>query len=336
MTRRQLDHAAPGGTLPWRRLALGMGLGLAASALVILLMSPRVGQDIKQATGAATQPLWLIAAFLTVIIILLLDAASLIVLVRRLCGGVDDRWAGEVALESHLVSGATSFGGLEIPYQVFLLRRLGLTLTEATSIVVIKGLVHTSMLAAVATLALLPLGVSVLTPLQQDVLIGVLGLLAAVWIVGSLWLSRPLGARILPAGAQKQIEAFREAARTLRGGGAGLLVPLLSLQLLYWLCAFALIPMILHALGWRGDLAPIVVGQAVLQILMPFSPLPGGAGVAEFGYLELIGRSVPAGLVVPSLFLWRVATWIVPMAVGAVALGVRTTRGVRPQAVRRC
>jgi uncharacterized protein (TIRG00374 family) len=89
---------------------------------------------------------------------------------------------------------------------------------------------------------------------------------------------------------------------------------------------FSLIPLFLYALGWRGDLVPIIVGQAVLQLLMPFSPLPGGAGIAELGYLELIGRYVPGDLVVPSLVLWRVATWILPMLLGAAALGIRTTR----------
>ena len=311
-----------------------MGVGLAASVAVVLLVSPHVGQEIRDATRATTQPAWLVVAFLTVLVLLAADAASLVVLVRRLCGQVSTFWTAEVAVESHLVSGATSFGGLEIPYQMFLLRGLGLTLSEATSVVLIKGLVHISVLAAVGTLALLPIGVSVLTPLQQDILAGVIGLLAAVWVVGSLWLTRPMGARLLPGSVRKWVDEFRVATRTLRTGGARLLVPLVGLQLLYWVGMFALIPIFLHALGWRGDLAPIIVGQAVLQLLMPFSPLPGGAGIAELGYLELIGRYIPADLVVASLVLWRLATWILPMALGAVALGIRTTRGRGRQAQR--
>ena len=60
---------------------------------------------------------------------------------------------------------------------------------------------------------------------------------------------------------------------------------------------------------------------------MPLSPLPGGAGVAEFGYLELIGSETPPGIRVSSLILWRTATWVIPVAIGALALGWSTTRG---------
>ena len=97
-----------------------------------------------------------------------------------------------------------------------------------------------------------------------------------------------------------------------------------ALQLVYCVAMFSLIPMILQALGLRGPVLPLVVGQAVLQVLMPLSPLPGGAGVAEIGYLGLIGRVVPKDLTVASLVIWRVYTWVVPMGLGALALALRT------------
>lgn len=324
------------GTLHWLRLLLGLGLGVAVAVAVILLVSPHVGKDIQQATRAATRPVWLLVVLLSLATLLLADAGSLVILVRALCGRVSSFKSGEVAFESHLVGGATSFGGLEIPYQMYLLHRLGMSLSEASSVVLIKGLVHTSVLAAVATVALLPLGISSLTQFQRDLLLLVVGGLAIIWALGALWLARPLGLGLLPQSFRRRVDEFREAIRTLRAGGLRLIAPLVGLQLVYWLFMFALIPLILHSLGWRGDLAPIIVGQAVLQILMPFSPLPGGAGVAEFGYLELIGQSVPADLVVPSLVLWRLCTWFIPMGLGAIGLGLRGSRRQRKAQVPAC
>lgn len=324
------------GTLHWLRLLLGLGLGVVVAVVVIFFVSPHVGKDIQQATRATTQPVWLMVVFLSLAILLLADAGSLVILVRALCGGVSTLRSGEVAFESHLVGGATSFGGLEIPYQMYLLHGLSLSLSEASSVVLIKGLVHTSVLAAVATVALLPLGISSLTQLQRDVLLVVVTSLVIVWAVGAVWLVRPVGLGLLPQSVRRRIDEFREAIRTLRGGGVRLIAPLVALQFVYWVFMFALIPLILHSLGWRGDLAPIIVGQAVLQILMPFSPLPGGAGVAEFGYLELIGQSVPADLVVPSLVLWRLCTWFIPMGLGAIGLGLRSSRWQRKARVTAC
>ena len=325
-----------GGSLPWFRLLVGLGVGLGVAILVVLLVAPHVGKDIRQATRAATQPFWLLMTMLALAVLLLADAASLVVLVRRLRRGVSVFWSGEVAFESHLVGGATSFGGLEIPYQMYLLRGLRLSLSEASSVVLIKGLVHTSVLAAVATIAILPFGISIVTPLQRYIIVGVLGVLVVVWIVGAVWLVTPIGLGFLPLRVKRWVNDFRYATQTLRDGGPRLIVPLVLLQLLYWIAMFSLIPLILHALGWRGPLAPIIVGQAVLQILMPFSPLPGGAGVAEFGYLGLIGQSVPADLVVPSLVLWRLCTWIIPMVLGAIALGIRTARKRSVPVVNTC
>jgi uncharacterized protein (TIRG00374 family) len=103
-------------------------------------------------------------------------------------------------------------------------------------------------------------------------------------------------------------------------------VELVVLQLVYWVAMFGVLLFVLRALGWRGSVVPIITGQAVMQVLMPLSPLPGGAGVAEISYLALIGPSTPAAIRVSSLVLWRVATWLLPVALGAVMLGHRGVR----------
>jgi hypothetical protein len=144
------------------------------------------------------------------------------------------------------------------------------------------------------------------------------------WVVGYFWLRRPLGLSLLPERIRTRLDGFIEAMAVFRHAGWRVMVQLVALQLVYWVAMFAIIPLVLHALGWRGPIMPIMTGQAVLQVLMPLSPLPGGAGVAEFGYLELIGPNAPERIRVASLILWRVFTWLIPMAIGAVALGMRT------------
>ena len=323
------SEVAAGSGLSWRRLGLGLGVGLAVGAVTIAVFAPHAGNDLAAATRTATEPLWLLAAFVALLVALVADAATLVLLVRRLSACTSVLATGGVAIEGALIGGATSFGGLEVPYQIVRLRGLDVSLTRATSVILVKAMVHISVLAVVAAAALLPLGAAALTPLQQWILLGVLAALILGWLMGTVWLRWPIGLSRLPRPVGRRLEDFFEAVRMLRGGGIRLAVSVTALQLTYWVAMFSLIPMILLALGWRGALVPIVVGQAVLQMIMPLSPLPGGAGVAEIGYLGLMGRSIPQDLTVASLLIWRTYTWVIPMALGALALAVRTATGGR-------
>jgi uncharacterized protein (TIRG00374 family) len=313
--------------LKWSRLLLGMLGGLAVGVAVILIVSPNISQEIQNATLAAKEPWYLLWALLALAILLAADAASLVILVRVLDPKASVPRVVGVAFEAHLVGGATSFGGVEIPYQIMVLRRIGLKYSEATSAVMVKGLVHTSVLAVVALAVLLPFAGSPITRLQRWIVVGMVGALAIGWLVGWVWLRRPMGLSRLPDWISKRVSSFLVALKVLERSGWEVYVGVVIAQLVYWVAMFSIIPLILHALGWRGPLVPVIVGQAVLQVLMPLSPLPGGAGVAEFGYLELIGHQTPAEIRVSSLILWRLYTWVIPVALGAVALGWRTSRG---------
>lgn len=310
------------------RLALGMVAGLLVGGLVIYLANPHIATQVQEAQRASVRPLYLVLAALAMVVVMATDAWSLLLLARVFDPGIARRPVISTALESHLIGGATSFGGFEIPYQLVMLRRAGLSGSQATSTIVVKGLVHTLLLAVVALVSLVPWVDSPITPLQRWVLLGVVALLLAVWLVVWLWVRRPVGRGFLPDRLQGKVDELVAAARTFGAVRRRALVALVALQLVYWVAMFAVLVFVLHALGWQGGIAPIVTGQAVMQVLMPLSPLPGGAGVAELTFLALIGPSTPAGIRVSSLVLWRVFTWVLPVAVGAAALGQRGVRRV--------
>ena len=135
---------------------------------------------------------------------------------------------------------------------------------------------------------------------------------------------------------RRYTDSFREANLVLLHAGWKAIVGTVTLQAVYWVAMFSIIPLILMALGYQGGLFHVIIAQAALQVIMPFSPLPGGAGVAELGYLGLIGASVPSDIRVSSLLYWRIFTWLVPIAVGAVAIGVRVViAGRRRRAAQR-
>jgi uncharacterized membrane protein YbhN (UPF0104 family) len=317
-----LTEEAPRRLVPgWGRMALGMLAGLAITVVVILIFNPSIEDDVEAASRATVQPLYLLGALACVAVYLAADAWSLVVLARACCQ-TPARGVVKIALEAHFVGGASSFGGAEIPFQVFMLRRLGMSGSQATSAVVVKGLVHAALLAVVALVSLLPWTDSPITSLQRWLLLVVTLVLAGVWLGAWLWMRRPLGRGLLPARLRAKADGLVVAVRSF-GGSRRVWVELVVLQLVYWVAMFGVLLFVLHALGWRGSVVPIITGQAVMQVLMPLSPLPGGAGVAELSYLALIGPSTAPSIRVSSLVLWRLLTWLVPVAIGGLLIGLR-------------
>lgn len=312
-----------------RRLLLGMIGGLGVGIAVIVAFNPHIGSQIKDAERATTEPVYLLLALFCIGVVIATDAWSLLVLARVFAPRIARASVVSTALESHLIGGATSFGGFEIPYQIVMLRRAGLTGYEATSVVIFKGAVHTLLLAIVAVLALLPWVDSPITSLQRWVVLGVMCVLLVVSLAAWLQLRRPSLRSIMPKRLHAGFDQMVAAARAFSVASRRQIAALIALQFIYWVALFAVLICVLHALGWRGPVVPIITGQAVMQVLMPLSPLPGGAGVAELSYLALIGPETPSSILVPSLVLWRLFTWIVPVAVGGMSLSLRGFRRAR-------
>jgi uncharacterized protein (TIRG00374 family) len=309
-----------------RRMLVGMAGGLGVGIAVILIINPHIGTQIQNAERATSQPLYLLLALFCMGVVIAADAWSLLVLARVFAPRISRGSVVATALESHLIGGATSFGGFEIPYQIVMLRRAGLSGYEATSVVVFKGVVHTLLLAVVAVLAVLPWVDSPITSLQRWVVLGVVSVLLVVSMTAWLQLRRPSLRSVMPKRLRSSYDQIVTAARAFGGASRRQVAALVGLQFVYWVALFSVLICVLHALGWRGPVVPIITGQAVMQVLMPLSPLPGGAGVAELSYLALIGPKTPPSIHVSSLVLWRLFTWVLPVGVGAVSLGIRGAR----------
>lgn len=309
-----------------RRSMLGVSAGLAVAVGAVLLLDPGIGAEARAAGLESAQPVFLLLALLCTGVALLTDAWSLLVLARVFKPTAARGRVMSIALESQLLGGVTSFGGLEIPYQIVMLKRNGLTGAEATAVVVVKGFVHILLLAVVALMALLPWIASPVTSIQSIVVVAVAAVLLALWLVWRFGVRDSSSRTSAKQGARARVEKLVDAVRLVGRGSPRNLVALLVLQVAHWAAMFAILLFVLLALGWHGAVMPVVTGQAVIQVLMPLSPLPGGAGIAEVSYLALIGPLTAPVIHVSSLVLWRVFTWVVPVAVGAAFFGIRALR----------
>ena len=80
---------------------------------------------------------------------------------------------------------------------------------------------------------------------------------------------------------------------------------------------YAIVPCLLLGLGATDMDWPLVMGRMiVLNLLLYFMPTPGGAGIAEGGFVMLFSGSVPAGTVGIIAVCWRLIAEYLPFLAG--------------------
>ena len=83
------------------------------------------------------------------------------------------------------------------------------------------------------------------------------------------------------------------------------------------LCIYAVVPCLLLGLGVTDADWYTVMGRMIfLNMLLYFSPTPGGSGIAEGGFVLLFAATVPAGTVGIVAVCWRLIAEYLPVLIG--------------------
>ena len=77
------------------------------------------------------------------------------------------------------------------------------------------------------------------------------------------------------------------------------------------------VPCYFMGLQFPFDLVQVLGRMYLLNLVLYFSPTPGGSGIAEAGFLVLFAQLVPSGTVGILAVLWRFATEYLPFLLGA-------------------
>lgn len=83
------------------------------------------------------------------------------------------------------------------------------------------------------------------------------------------------------------------------------------------LCIYAVVPVLFWGLGVEFDILTIMSRMIVLNLVLYFTPTPGGAGVAEAGFVLLFQGLLPKGTVGIMAVLWRIIVEYLPFLIGA-------------------
>ena len=82
------------------------------------------------------------------------------------------------------------------------------------------------------------------------------------------------------------------------------------------LAIYSVVPFLLMGLGVEANWYIIMGRMVFLNLLLYFSPTPGGSGIAEGGFILLFGDLVPSGTVGIVAVSWRIIAEYIPFVIG--------------------
>jgi glycosyltransferase 2 family protein len=233
--------------------------------------------------------------------------------------------------------------GAELPYKVYLLKRLGLSAGEGSNVIVTRVLLDVAVLTPAALVGL-PLYFKL--PELPDSNLLLVGLVATA-ALAAVVLSIRRGVRARPenrtsrlsgsgwqAKAGAKISGFlrdvrRSFASYWRPGHRATLVYAIALTIVYWAFRLSAGPLALMATGWSGDWLPVVVAQLLLvTFVLPLAPTPGGSGVRELGLVALLSGYVPEGKLLSGLIVYTALSHWLPLIAGAFFAGRQLWQGI--------
>ena len=323
--------------------ATGALLGILLTTLAIVLITVRTGEmpqvisvwPLFAALGVSAVTWWLQGLIVAVLARPQLKSLRVGDMVR-------------IYMAGGFVWGISPIKGAEVPFEVYLLKRFGLSVGEGSTVVITRVLLDIVILTPAA------LGGLVLTSNLPNVehppllLEGstIAGLMAAIiLLIMRRRKPSPGGAGWRARGQVKIFRFLRDMQRSLalfsRRGYRATLIYGGIFTLVYWAFRLSMGPLALMAAGWSGDWIPVIVAQLLLfSLVLPLAPTPGGSVAREFGFAALMTAYVPEEQLLSGTIVYTGLAYYLPVIVGAFFVsrqlwqGAPATADGRPKAAK--
>ena len=83
------------------------------------------------------------------------------------------------------------------------------------------------------------------------------------------------------------------------------------------LCIYATVPAYFSGMSIDYNLTQVMGRMVLINLILYFSPTPGGSGIAEAGFVMLFSNLLPNGLAGVMAVLWRFTAEYLPFLLGA-------------------
>ena len=273
----------------------------------------------------AFQPWSVAMAVFFVAVGLVLDGSRLMHLVKISNEHITLKQAVEVVFGNYflalLTPGAT--GGAVA--QLMFLRHAGVPAGKATVLVIVRTLV--SILFLVCCMPLIFLHDAGILPGVSNTTLMVISLVAFVGIILIVWMFNTnfldyfvirFTRHLSKERRRKCIAFYRDVkgASQLLASSPRSMLRVFFESGLSLIAIYSVVPCLLLGLGVEADWYTVMGRMIFLNMLLYFSPTPGGSGIAEGGFVLLFNETVPAGTVGIVAVSWRLIAEYIPFLIG--------------------
>lgn len=235
------------------------------------------------------------------------------------------------------------------PFQIYALKKEGISITSGTNIIMQNFIVYQIALVFLGVLAVLYNSIfHVLagSPILKTLV--TIGFLINTFVVIFLFLIA-FGKKFntfvmkhaisildklhLVKDKEKKVEEWNQYISNFHKGAKKLLsdrkmfISTILTNFLALVCLYLVPLAILYGMGhYEIGIINTLVCSAYTMLMGSFVPIPGGTGGLEYGYTRFFGNFVKGPILNASMLLWRSITYYLDMIIGALALNFKTKR----------
>ena len=297
--------------------------------LLIVLISSAViyfTVDINTITNLYMFKPWsVIMAILAMVIGLVLDGTRLMHMVRISDENITLEQAVQVVFGNYFLAMLGPGAAAGAIAQVMFLRKAGIPGGKAAVLALVRTLVSIMFLACCLPFIFLH-DEGILPGVSNDLMVYVAGSVAVLMVLLAYgikknafdYLAVKITKKLPRKWSRKFVEMYRDskAAVKLLASSPLSMVRVFFESGLSLIFIYMIVPFLMLGLGVSVDWLTVMGRMMFLNILLYFSPTPGGSGIAEGGFVYLFSSSVPSGTVGILAVSWRFIAEYLPFFVG--------------------
>lgn len=290
---------------------------------------------------------FLILAFLLILVYYFLRSVILDDLIRKFKKKQMFWDSFSLTLKTQFFNGVTPFSLGGQPFQVYVLKKEGIKLSNATNIIVQEFIVYQIALVLLGIIAIIT---NHYYPLFEDVkilkylvllgfIINILVTILLFILAFTVKINRWVGNVVIKfleklkiiKNYEKVVFKWNEYVENFHDGAIILLQNKKQfIKSIFYsfmaLCALYLIPLVL--LYGMGEFDIInsyeaIITSAYVMLIGSFVPIPGGTGGLEYGFIAFYGNFIKGATLTSVMLIWRFITYYFGMIIGAIVLNFK-------------
>lgn len=290
---------------------------------------------------------WLIIAFLFVIGYWFLRSCAAHTFIKMVDKKMKFRSSVLLMLRTQFVNAITPFATGGQPYQIYYLKKCGMSLTNSTVVIVENFIVYQIALVLLGLIALISnLIFDIFGKNQLLSKLIAIGFAMNTLIIVFLFIisfCRKINKKLINIGItiltklrivkdkDKQLEKWNETINQFHASATVLLKhkSKFFLTILYNFLALIglyIIPLIvLFAMGDYSSMNgfEVIVSSAYVMLIGSFVPIPGGSGGLEYGFMSFYSNFLTGSVLPAVMLVWRFITYYFGMIVGAISFYIK-------------